>query len=166
MKRAIPVILFLSMTFLFVMNGQSLDGRQRHRRRIQPRPAASPTPVPPVINKVNEPHTFTVAVETEANGNQWRPVENAHVTITLTNSGGAVATPTGPFTGVTDADGHYSVTFNSATPGTITAHASAEWQGQIVATDGIPPNGSDAIKTYVHVEMRVTFLPSSIVRKK
>ena len=148
MLKYLPTIVLMTALSFTPVDGQN---RRRVRRRAAPPPPVS------LINKIGEPHTFTVVVETEANNGQWGPVENAHVTITLTNAGGAVATPPGPFTGVTDADGHFSCTINSATIGTITAHAVATWQSLTAATDGIPPNGSDVVKTYVTVQMRITF---------
>lgn len=166
MKKAIPLVLFLMMTFLFAMNGQSLDGRNR-RRRIQARPAPSPTPIPPVIvtNPVNVPHTFTVLVETEQ-GNHWRPIPDALVTVTLTSIDGAQPDPAGPFTGSTDNLGQYSITFTSAKSGTITAHAVASSTGLTAATDGIYPNSGDATKIYLKANIRVLFIPPITKRKK
>ena len=45
--------------------------------------------------------------------------------ISLTDSNGAAANPSTPLSGTTDAGGHFSVTFTSATPGHVTGHASS-----------------------------------------
>ena len=84
------------------------------------------------------------------------------MTITLTNGGAASATPSGPFTGTTDAAGHFSVTFTSNDAGKVTGHASStlnlgSQQDPItVQTDGQGQNGSDAVKTFVDARIHIT----------
>jgi hypothetical protein len=179
MKRIVILVALLCFALGAVAVAQRAvihpDGKRRQRVRQTPRPA--PTPTPPMtvtsVNAVNVPHTFTVHVEESVQGNQgYRPIENAAVTITLTNSGGAVANPAGPFTGVTNADGQFSCTFSSATAGVITAHgvASITVPGSplplTVETDGIDPNGDDAAKLYTDIRARIFFVAPPARRRK
>src|SRR5262249_21757298 len=89
-------------------------------------------------NPVNAPHTVTATVMiNRGDGNGFVIDVGAAVTITLTNQGGAVATPAGPFTGTTDASGQFQVTFTSATAGT----------GISVATTTLTLNGHSITRT-------------------
>src|SRR4029079_7744764 len=79
-------------------------------------------------NEVGQPHTFTVTVledngdglDTDGDGSTFDPAGGESVTVTLTNSNGAVANPAGPFVVVTNALGQGSVTFSSTTAGLVT----------------------------------------------
>ena len=65
-------------------------------------------------NLVGFPHTFTVTVKADSgNGQGFQPAADANVTVTLTPTNGANPTPAGPFTGTTDANGQFKVTFTS-----------------------------------------------------
>ena len=85
----------------------------------------------------------------------------ANVMVTLTNAGGTVATPAGPFNGVTNASGQFSVTFTSATAGQVIGNATTSLivgglnltrdTDPATAGVGAGPNGSGpAIKTFVN----------------
>ena len=133
---------------------------------------------PDGVNPVNAPHTFTTTVwvddgsGTDAGdgmGN-FDLVEDASVTVTLSNQNGAVADPPGPFNGVTDANGEYDVTFTSATQGTVIGHASTMITvGGVVLsreTDGmetVPGSGTlnsdDAVKVFIEPEVKITIEP-------
>ena len=80
--------------------------------------------------------------------------------ITLTNGGGAVATPAGPFNLTTNASGQCSVTFTSNSTGTVTGHASSTLtvggQSVTVQTNGVAPNSGDAVKTFVNANIAIT----------
>src|SRR5438270_2522890 len=89
---------------------------------------------PNAVNGITEPHTFTVTVMqddglTAAQGGDgvtgFTAASGASVTVTLTNSSGAVANPAGPITGTTNGGGQFSVTFTSNTAGTVTGNATA-----------------------------------------
>src|SRR4029079_6394246 len=83
---------------------------------------------PDQTNEVGQPHTFTVTVledngdglDTDGDGSTFDPAGGESVTVTLTNSNGAVANPAGPFVVVTNALGQGSVTFSSTTAGLVT----------------------------------------------
>lgn len=149
---------------------------------------------PDDTNGIGEPHTFVVGVE-ENRGSGFVPATTGHVDYTLTDAGGAVSTvdPTettchakGVHTAADTADnlsdttvgtvpaGSCTITFSSATAGTVTRHATVTLQydgpdeGTTAGddpvddltitrdTDGVaddPATGStnsdDALKTYV-----------------
>jgi hypothetical protein len=127
------------------------------------------TIAPDATNPVGAPHTFTVTVQQDdglsaAQGGDgvtgFTATAGATVTLTLTNIGGAVATPAGPFNGVTNASGQFSVTFTSATAGQVIGNATTSLivgglnltRDTDPATAGIDagPGGSGpAIKTFV-----------------
>ena len=94
------------------------------------------------------------------------------MTISLTNSLGAVATPPGPFISTTDANGMMNIVFTSNTAGTVTGHAATDVAfARLLSeqppstpltvhreTDGLqtnvnPPsgvfNGVDAVKNFI-----------------
>ena len=87
---------------------------------------------PDGVNLLNEPHTFTTTVFVDDGmGTDLDGVMGTFdavgmgvaVTVTLTNQNGAVANPPGPFNGLTNANGHFDVTFTSATPGEVIGNA-------------------------------------------
>ncbi|MEI7749771.1 MAG: VWA domain-containing protein [Candidatus Moraniibacteriota bacterium] len=108
-------------------------------------------------NDVNVPHTFTVTV-TENDGTGWVVAPGEHVDFTLTNGSGAVSTLDAAKSTCDDAgantntNGQCTIVFNSATPGTVTVHASANVSvgGLTLArsTDGTLGSSNDAVKTY------------------
>ncbi|NTW89289.1 MAG: VWA domain-containing protein [Candidatus Moranbacteria bacterium] len=108
-------------------------------------------------NNVNVSHTFTVTV-TENDGTGWTAASGEHVDFTLTDGSGAISTldaahSTCDDAGAnTDTNGQCTIVFNSATPGTVTVHASANVSvgGLTLArsTDGALGSGADAVKTY------------------
>jgi uncharacterized repeat protein (TIGR01451 family) len=80
---------------------------------------------PSGINEINHPHTFTVTVlQNAGDGNGFVAAANDPVTISLTSLNGANAVPSGPLSGTTDASGHFSVAFTSATAGEVIGNAS------------------------------------------
>jgi hypothetical protein len=117
---------------------------------------------PDATNTVGEDHTFTVLLEEDAgDGLGFVPSAGETVTVTLTNSNGAVAAPAGPFVGVTNALGQFQVTFTSATPGTVTGHASSMLSVAgsapfTVETDGLAGNSDDAVKQFVNAHIGIT----------
>jgi hypothetical protein len=104
-------------------------------------------------NVVGAPHTFTVTVS-EDSGSGFQPVANAPVTVTLTSSNGATPSPGGPFSGITDANGQFQVTFTSATPGQVVGHASTTFTDASGVTfnrstgDGVGSDGGNATKFF------------------
>ena len=87
---------------------------------------------PDATNEVGQEHTFTVEVNQDKLGVETPAVDGTIVTVTLTDSEGAVNeissdTCASPGT----VGGTCSITFTSNTPGTVTGHASAD-----VAVDG------------------------------
>src|SRR5262249_51018425 len=123
-------------------------------------------------NNVGQPHTFTVTVM--QNDGQKPPAgdpydgfgaaTSGHVDVTLTNGGGAVAVIDKSATNTClnsgnnlDSNGQCTITFTSATPGTVTGHATvtltisgATGSAQVTrVTDGIAPNSGDAVKTFL-----------------
>jgi hypothetical protein len=115
---------------------------------------------PSATNEIGQPHTFTVTVEQDT-GSGFVPVPaGTPCNITLTNGGGAVATPAGPFNLTTNASGQCSVTFTSNTTGTVTGHASSTLsiggQSVTVQTNGVAPNSADAVKTFVNAKVAIT----------
>jgi hypothetical protein len=121
---------------------------------------------PNATNEVGQPHTFTVTLEKDAgDGNGFVAASGEHVDVTLTDAGGANHTaPTGTCTNAganTDANGQCTITFTSPTAGTVTGHAS--WTGALgtpsaftVETDGVAPNGPNAVKTFVDANIQIT----------
>src|SRR5262249_17776740 len=69
-------------------------------------------------NEVGQPHTFTVTVlQNLGDGNGFVAATNDPVTVTLTDSNGAVDVPSTPLSGTTNASGQFQVTFTSNTAG-------------------------------------------------
>jgi hypothetical protein len=116
---------------------------------------------PSATNEIGQPHTFTATLSKDTGTGTFVPAAGETVTITLTNSNGAAASPAGPFTGTTDANGQFAVTFTSASTGTVTGHASSTLSVNgstpfSVATDGTSPNSGDAAKTFVDANIQIT----------
>ncbi len=110
---------------------------------------------PNAFNEVGVPHTFTATVMKDPGTGTLVPAAGETVTITLTSSNGACPAPPGPFTGTTDADGHFSVTFTSTCPGTVTGHASTT-----LAVNGSAPfdiaTSPDATKVFQDANIQIT----------
>ncbi|MGI0019494.1 MAG: hypothetical protein ACREAY_03380 [Nitrososphaera sp.] len=109
---------------------------------------------PDDVNEVGEPHTFTVEVNQDKLGVETPAVNGTIVTVTLTDSDGAVSevisdTCADPGT----VGGTCSITFTSQTPGNVTGHAAANVtvDGQVipVQTDGTGKNSGDAVKEFI-----------------
>jgi hypothetical protein len=119
---------------------------------------------PDATNEVGQPHTFTVTLQKDlGDGNSFVAAAGETVTVTLTPSNGAAPSPAGPFTLTTDAAGHAQVTFTSASPGQVKAHASATLSlgppppAMVhVETDGTGFNSGDATKTYVDANIQIS----------
>jgi hypothetical protein len=125
--------------------------------------AAKITIAPNATNEVGQAHTFVVTLQKDTgNGAGFVAAAGETVTVTLTNSSGAVASPAGPFTGTTNASGQFQVTFNSQTTGKVTGHASSTLSiGSpaatfTVQTDGTGLNSGDAVKTFVDANIQIT----------
>src|SRR5262249_12100700 len=79
---------------------------------------------PDAHNWVNQNHTFTATVYRDSgDGSGFHPQANAPVSITFTPSLNSTPSPAGPFSGTTDANGHFSATFTSATTGQVAGNA-------------------------------------------
>ena len=128
---------------------------------------------PDDTNAVGDPHTFTVTVFAD-NGDG---IDNdgtmgtfdavgagEDVTVTLTSINGASAVPPGPFVGVTNANGQFSVTFTSATAGQVIGSATSNVDvGGLVlvrTTDGTGNNSGPARKTFV--DAKITISPDGV----
>jgi len=117
---------------------------------------------PDGVNKVGDPHSFTVtATRSVAGSDTAAPIEAGDLDVTLTDANGDPVTPTSDECATTDqADGTCVVTFSSSVPGTITGHV----EGNItvggdsiaVSTGGVGEN-PDATKVYV--DSRITIDP-------
>src|SRR4029453_1705365 len=99
------------------------------------------------------------------------PAANKTVIVTLANSGGATASPAGPFTLTTNASGQVTVTFTSATAGLVTGNASTSFvlngvtltrdTDPATATIGAGPGGSGpALKAFE--DARITITPNDV----
>ena len=140
-------------------NGTGGNSGPATKTWVQPRITITPS----ATNGVGQPHTFTVTVETNS-GAGFSPVQGAHVDVTLTDSLGAVHTaPTGTCTTAgpnTNAAGQCTITFTSNSTGKVTGHAtttlSIGGQNVVVQTNGVAPNGPDAVKTFVDARISIT----------
>jgi hypothetical protein len=114
------------------------------------------------LNKVGDPHTFTVnlfqddGLATGGDGvDGWAPApDGTFISVTLTDTLGAqnqisentCDSPDGTV------DGACTITFTSPTPGVVTGHAAVTFTVNTVsltrATDGNAPNSDDAVKTF------------------
>jgi hypothetical protein len=117
---------------------------------------------PSATNEVNHNHTFTVTVlQNNGTGSGFVAAPGATVTVSLTNQNGAVASPAGPFTGSTDANGRFSVTFTSAKAGQVIGNASTTVSvGGVSLTratgDSNAGDGGPATKTFVDARISIT----------
>src|SRR5262249_26093359 len=123
---------------------------------------------PSATNRVGAPHTFTVLLEKDLGNGTFVPAAGEHVDVTLTDGNGATHTaPTGTCTAAganTDANGQCTITFSSPTTGTVTGHATSTLSVGAsapftVQTNGVAPNGPDAVKTYV--DAKISIAPSA-----
>jgi hypothetical protein len=113
-------------------------------------------PINPFTNEVNEDHTFVLSAwKDEGDGNGFVPAANQPLNFELNAADGASVILIDPTTNecLTDANGICYVTFNSETPGRITARAWMEITiGGIMLyreTDGAIGNSTNGVKTYV-----------------
>src|SRR5436190_5891239 len=119
------------------------------------------------VNEVNLEHTVTVTV-TKNDGSGFVAASGASVTVTLTDASGASdnATPAS-LTGTTDANGHFTVTFTSASAGTVTGHAAANLTVDNVSlhreTNGSSGNSGNAVKRFVDANISIS--PPSAVNE-
>jgi len=120
---------------------------------------------PNATNAVGQPHTFTVTLQKDNGTGTFVAASGEHVTVTLTDAGGAVHTaPTGTCTAAganTDANGQCTITFSSNSAGTVTGHATSTLSVNgsapiTVSTNGVSPNSGDAIKTYVDANIQIS----------
>jgi uncharacterized repeat protein (TIGR01451 family) len=123
---------------------------------------------PNATNGITEPHTFTATVLQDDgltadqggdNVTGFGPAAGASITVALTNTGGAVAIPSTPLSGTTDANGQFSVTFTSDSAGQVTGSATATPSvGGVALTratgDSHTGDGSPATKTFVAGSLR------------
>ena len=123
-------------------------------------------------NRVGDPHTFTVTLSKDAgDGAGFVVAAGEHVTVTLTDTNGAVHTaPTGSCTTAgpnTDGSGQCTITFTSNSTGVVTAHASSTLSiggspPLTVQTNGVSPNSPDGVKTFVNA--KITIAPDATNR--
>ena len=116
---------------------------------------------PDATNEVGKPHTFTATLEKDVgDGKGFVAAAGESMTITLSNSNGAVANPAGPFNCTTNANGQCTATFTSATPGQVTGNASSTLSvGGVpftVSTNGTARNSGPATKTFVDAYISIT----------
>jgi hypothetical protein len=126
---------------------------------------------PSATNEINHSHTFTVTLEKDiGDGNGFVPAAGEHVDVTLTDSNGATHTaPTGSCTTAgpnTNASGQCTITFSSPTAGQVTGHATSTLSVAgsapfTVQTDGVAPNGPDAVKTFVDANIQISPLTAT-----
>lgn len=110
---------------------------------------------PVATNAVNEPHNFTVTVETSFNnGVTWQPVANQVITGAASGVGSLVNQ-----TCITSGDGKCVLTVNSAAAGqtTVTAQAIVNVLGLDipVSTSGETGITRNAVKTWVDLRVRI-----------
>jgi len=135
-------------------------------------PKAKISITPDAVNEVGQPHTFTTVVQYddglaigETGGdafNGFTFAQGATTTISLTGSNGAVPTPPGPFSGLSDLNGQFSGTFTSLTAGKVTGHATASLTvlgtPLVVSTDGLNGDSGNAVKRFV--DANITIAPN------
>ncbi len=132
------------------------------------------TITPDQTNEVGVPHTFTVTVQqdlgdgvdSDMDGSPFDSVANAPVTVDLTSLNGASAVPSTPLSGMTDANGHFQVTFTSLSAGLVVGNATTTFtvNGTSLTRDTDPatsetagPGGSGpATKRYVDAKIIIT----------
>jgi hypothetical protein len=84
------------------------------------------TIAPNATNGITDPHTFIVTLmQNDGLGGGFVAASGASVTVSLTNSGGAVAIPESPLSGTTDGSGQFQVKFTSDSPGQVIGNATA-----------------------------------------
>lgn len=111
---------------------------------------------PTATNAVNEPHVFTVTVQTsEDNGATWQPVGPGQV---VTGTASGVGSPALQ-TCTTDSNGQCALTINSATAGQTTLVASSVVNvlglDIPVSTSGNTGISRNAVKTWVDLRVRI-----------
>jgi hypothetical protein len=121
---------------------------------------------PNATNAVGQPHTFTATVlENLGDGNGFVvPVAGQLVTVTLTDKNGAVDVPSTPLSGNTDASGHFSVTFTSATAGQVIGNASTSFTVNGVTetrSTGDSQSGDSGPATKTFVDERISIAPNA-----
>ncbi|MCC6493156.1 MAG: hypothetical protein IT424_09050, partial [Pirellulales bacterium] len=130
---------------------------------------------PDGANEVGDDHTFTVTVfADDGDGVDDDGVMGTYdavgagedVAVTLTSSNGAAAAASTPLSGVTDANGQFSVTFTSATAGQVvgTAVSNVDVGGLTLvrSTDGAAGNSGPATKRFV--DARIVITPDGVNR--
>ena len=127
---------------------------------LEPLPKASITITPTATNGIGESHTFTVTLIKDLDdGAGPIPAAGEHVTVTLTDAGGASSTlnaaaSTCDNAGAnTNSSGQCTIVFSSNTAGTVTGTATATLSlngtSVTVSTDGSGDNSAPAVKTFV-----------------
>ena len=112
-------------------------------------------------NKVGDPHTFTVTVEQNANGDgtTWTPAEGVTITPTISGLAGASITGGTCTTTVTDSSGQCTVVVNSTATGTATVNAS----GSVLVGGVTIPVATDGANAYVgHISNTKTWVDARI----
>ena len=127
---------------------------------------ASITISPNAVNEVGANHTFNVHVSKTVGGTP-QPAAGVTPTVTLTAANGAAVVPVSDTCAApgTNATGDCAVTFTSNTAGTVTGHATASvtigTETFNVATDGVAPNSSDAVKRFVDLQIDLSPLTAT-----
>ncbi len=111
------------------------------------------------VNEVNDPHTFTVKVTKTVAGTE-SAVEGTKPVVTLAPSNGAAPTTTSNTceTAGTNSDGECTVTFNSASAGTIVGSATVTFEsgGQtFTRSTGLTADNPNAVKRYVDAKIGI-----------
>jgi hypothetical protein len=101
-------------------------------------------------NPWDHSHTLTATLEKDTGTGSWVPAAGEKLTIMLAGSGGAVPSPAGPLSCMTDSVGRCSVAFVLSTTGTVIGHAASTLSvggssSFTVESDGIAPNSGDAL---------------------
>jgi hypothetical protein len=117
------------------------------------------------VNEVNNPHTFTVTVlKNIGDGNGFVvPVASQAVTVTLTNTNGSTTSPT-TFNVTTNASGQASVTFTSATAGTVIGNASTSFtvnNATETRSTGDSQSGDSGPVTKVFEDAQISISPNA-----
>jgi hypothetical protein len=145
-------------------DGAGANSDPASKRWVDARISLSPN----ATNEVGTAHTFTVTLERDTgNGSGLVSAAGEHVDFTLTDANGAnsvvdaVASTCDDAGANTDANGQCTITFTSATPGKVTVHAASTLSvagsaNFTVETDGVTPNGDDAVKTFVDANIQIT----------
>jgi uncharacterized repeat protein (TIGR01451 family) len=161
--KASTSLLVGGVTLTRSTNGTGANSEPASKKWVDARISIAPN----ATNEVGDPHTFVVTLEKDPGTGTFVPAQDEHVDFLLSDSDGAnsvldAGASTCDDAGAnTDSNGQCTITFTSATPGKVTAHASSTLSvagsaNFTVETDGVAPNGDDAVKTFVDANIQIT----------